>query len=203
MIAWKSTTPMFGPWNAGIHISPREFDRAWFEEGYRYELVDGVLIVLPSPLENERDPNDELGHLLRSYHDNHPQGSALDSTLPEHTIRTGDNRRKADRVVWAGLGRLPKRNEVPTIVVEFVSEGKRNWLRDYETKRDEYLAYGVVEYWIFDRFERSLTVYKRGDRKPRKRVFRESSTYETDLLPGFELSLKGLFKLTTRWSDEA
>ena len=202
MIAFKSPTPMLGPWNAGIHITPREFDRAWFEEGYRYELVDGVLIVLPSPLENERDPNDELGHLLRSYHDNHPQGSTLDSTLPEHTIRTGDNRRKADRVVWAGLGRLPKRNEVPTIVIEFVSEGKRNWLRDYETKRDEYLACGVVEYWIFDRFERTLTVYKREGRKPRKRVFRENSTYQTDLLPGFELPLKALFKLATRWSAE-
>src|SRR5688500_13417104 len=117
MIAFKSTTPMLGPWNAGIHITPRDFDRAWFEEGYRYELVDGVLIVLPSPLENERDPNDQLGHLLRSYQENHAKGSALDSTLPEHTIRTGDNRRKADRVLWCGLGRLPKRTDTPTIVV--------------------------------------------------------------------------------------
>lgn len=201
MIAFKSTTPMLGPWNAGIHMTPRDYDRAWFEEGYRYELVDGVLVVLPSPLENERDPNEELGRLLRNYQEDHPEGAALDVTLPEHTIRTGDNRRKADRVIWCGLGRLPKRTDVPTVVVEFVSEGKRNWLRDYETKRDEYLKCGVVEYWIFDRFERTLTVYKRDVRK-RKRVFRENSTYETELLPGFELPLKALFKLATRWSDE-
>lgn len=203
MIAQKSTIPMLGPWNAGIHISPREFDRAWFEEGYRYELVDEVLIVLPSPLENERDPNEELGRWLRNYQESHPQGSALDVTLPEHTIRTGDNRRKADRALWCGLGRLPRRSDVPIIVVEFVSEGKRNWLRDYETKRDEYEACGVEEYWVFNRFNRTLLVFRRHGSKFRKRRFREPSTYTSDLLPGFEVPLEKLFKLADRWRPEA
>lgn len=202
MIALKPTHLQIGPWTAGIHVSPREYDHALFEEGYRYELVDGVLVVLPSPLENERDPNEELGHWLRSYQDSHPQGSTLDVTLPEHTIRTGDNRRKADRAIWCGLGRLPKRTDVPSIIAEFVSEGRRSWLRDYQTKRDEYEAIGVLEYWVFDRFERTLTVYKRQGGKFRKRVYREKSIYTTDLLPGFEVRLVELLKLAERWPGE-
>src|SRR5437879_5248900 len=87
-----------GPECNGILITPSEFDKADFEDGWRYELINGVLIVTPIPLENEADPNEELGYWLRSYRDHHPQGSALDVTLFERTLRTGQNRRRADRL---------------------------------------------------------------------------------------------------------
>src|SRR5262249_6976394 len=92
---------------AGILLSPEEFDAVEeCDELYNYELVHGVLVVAPPPAVGERGPNDQLGHLLRSYKDHHPQGAALDLTLPEHLIRTPDSRRRADRVIWTGLGRL-------------------------------------------------------------------------------------------------
>ena len=54
------------------------------------------------------------------------------------------NRRRADRVIWTGLGRVPDpEKDIPSIVVEFVSKRRRDALRDYEAKRDEYLAAGV------------------------------------------------------------
>lgn len=151
----------FGPGSNGILMTPREFDRAEFEDGWRYELINGVLIVSPIPLENEADPNGELEYMLRNYRNNHPQGAALDATMPERIVRTLENRRRADRVIWAGLGRLPRRNETPTIIAEFVSEGKRDRERDYETNRDEYMELGVKEYWIIDRFEKIMTVWTR------------------------------------------
>src|SRR5205085_1598421 len=80
------------------------------------------------------------------------RGRSLDATLPEQTVATGANRRRADRVIWAGLGRLPRRGETPTMIVEFVSRGRRDRVRDYEEKRDEYIAIGVREYWVIDRF---------------------------------------------------
>jgi Uma2 family endonuclease len=194
-------TRVFGPSSAGTLMTPREFDKAEFVEGYRYELIKGVLIVSPSPLENERDPNEELGHLLRNYRDDHPEGKALNATLPEHTIRTKQDRRRADRVIWAGLGRRPRQRETPTIIVEFVSEGKRDRTRDYEEKRDEYLAIGVKEYWVFDRFQRTLTVYARRGGKVKKQTYREKQTYTTELLPGFELPLARLFALADLWPE--
>src|SRR5262245_34632432 len=123
--ATKPVVPRYGPSANGIQMTPREFDRADFERGWRYELVNGVLIVSPAPVLNERDPNDELGRILRNYQDFHPEGKALDLTVPEHDVETADNRRRADRAVWCGLGRRPRKNETPTITVEFVSSARR------------------------------------------------------------------------------
>src|SRR5581483_4199121 len=144
----RRAVEVLGPGANGTLMTPQEFDRAEFEEGWRYELVNGVLIVTPMPLNNEVDPNEELGTMLRNYQRYHPQGAALDYTAYERTIRVGKNRRRMDRAIWAGLGRAPHKHEVPTFAVEFVSKGKRNRARDYITKRDDYLRAKVQEYWI-------------------------------------------------------
>jgi hypothetical protein len=81
------------------------------------------------------------------------------------------------------LGRPPKRGETPSIIGEFVSAGKRARERDYQEKRDEYMAIKVKEYWVFDRFERSMTVFIRRGNKVIKRVLRENEIYTTDLCP--------------------
>jgi Uma2 family endonuclease len=191
-----------GPEANGVRMSPRQYDRAEFEPGWRYELINGVLVASSFPQENERDPNDELGCRLRNYQQYHENGDRCDLTLHEQEIIVGDDRRRADRTIWCGLGRLPRRGETPTIVVEFVSRGRRNWVRDYETKRDEYLSVGIREYWIINRFDGTLTVWAKTPSGRRKRVVREAQTYHTDLLPGFELPLKRLLEFATRWADE-
>jgi Uma2 family endonuclease len=187
----------FGPDSAGIVLTPVEFDRADFEDGWRYELVNGVLLVTPIPLESEANPNEELGRLLRNYQVDHSEGKALDSTLPERIVKTGPNRRRADRIIHAGLGRRPKKDETPTMIVEFVSRRKRDRERDYRTKRSEYLKAGVTEYWVIDRFLRTMTVFVRG-KKPQ--VVSEKGTYRTELLPGFELPLVKLLRSADYWA---
>lgn len=178
---------------AGSLLTPEEFDAADADESYVYELIYGVLVVTPPPSEGERSQNDLLGQLLRNYRDQHPQGTALDYTLTEHTIRTKEDRRRADRVIWAGLGRIPNvRRERPTIAIEFVSAGRRNRSRDYLIKRDEYREAGIAEYWIIDRFSRSMTVYRQQAEAVTKLVVRPGEVYSTPLLPGFELPLSRL-----------
>lgn len=164
-------------------------------------MIRGILIVSLTPLEEERDPNEELGHLLRNYREDHPDGRALNKTLPEHDVQVGPDRRRADRVIWAGLGRPPKRKESPTILVEFVSAGRRSRQRDYEEKREEYLGLGVTEYWIIDRFRRTMTVYTKSDTDYATKVLTADDGYSTDLLPGFELPLGKLFELSDDWDD--
>ena len=200
--AVEKKVQVFGPGSAGTLMTTREFDRAEFEDGWRYELIHGVLVVSPIPLEEEADPNEELGHWLRTYRDTHPQGSALNLTLPERIVRTKKHRRRPDRLIWAGLGRLPRRRERPTILAEFVSEGKRDRDRDYEEKRDEYMEIKIQEYWIIDRFQRTMTVYFQSGDKVKKKVVRENQTYTTDLLPGFELPLGRLLALSDRWAGQ-
>ena len=157
------TRPRISPSCAGLRMSPEEFDAITnFDDRYRYELVRGVLVVTPPPAEAERDPNEELGYLLRRLQgSSSPRFGTSMRRCRSMRSQPGDDRRRADRVIWAGLGRSPDPEaDVPTIAVEFVSRGKRDWLRDYEEKRREYLALGVAEYWIIDRFRRTMTVYR-------------------------------------------
>lgn len=191
-----------GPSSAGMSLKPKEFDLITdYVRGYRYELIKGVLIVNAIPGPAQASPNEILGYALWDYAKNHPTGKALDYTLPEQHIRVGKDRRQADRVIWTGLGRRPRvSKDVPTIAIEFVSAGKRNAIRDYETKRDEYLSVGVVEYWIIDRFRRTLTVHRKTAKKPI--VMGEFETYETKLLPGFVLHLDEIMVAADGWEPE-
>ena len=192
---------MLGPQPAGLVLTPEEFDRAEFAEGWRYELIHKILVIAPFPPEEERDMNDELGYLPRRYGGTHPKGHVLDGTLHEHTVNAGRNRRRADRVIWAGLGRRPRRGEKPTIIAEFVSAGKRDRIRDLEEKRDEYMALSVSEYWIIDRFERHMLVFSKQGKKTRKQTIGEDEIYTTPLLPGFELPLGKLLTLADAWGE--
>lgn len=192
-----------GPQSNGVQLAPWEFDAATFEPGWRYELINGVLIVSPPPSRQERDPNEELGRLLRNYQEQHPRGTSLDCTVSEETVHIGPHRRRVDRAIWAGLGRLPRTTETPTITVEFVSRGKLSIERDYQIKRDEYHAAGVEEYWIFDRFQETVTVHRFSVGKVNTKIYSRRQTLRTPLLPGFALSLPKLFEYANRWETDS
>jgi Uma2 family endonuclease len=185
---------------AGLLMTPEEFDAIEeYDEHYRYELVQGVLVVTPIPLAEETGPNELLGHLLLTYSESHPQGSALDLTLPQQYVRTRTSRRIADRLIWAGLGRLPdRRRDVARIAVEFVSGDRRDRQRDYVDKRQEYQEAGIAEYWIIDRFQRTLTVIHNQPTGRVEQVITEQEIYQTPLLPGFELPLARLLAAADR-----
>lgn len=177
-----------GPNSNGLVMTPEEFDAIddW-DRDYVYELVHGVLIVSPAPGAGERSPNEELGYWLRLYRDTHSKGKCLDQTLYEQYVRTDAGRRLADRALWVGLGRPPDVNhDTPTITVEFTSESARDRRRDYIVKRQEHIDAGVQEYWVIDRFDRTMTVFFADGTH---RVIGEQETYATPLLPGFELPL--------------
>src|SRR5208337_5007267 len=148
----RPNTARLGRRSNGMLMTPEEFDAATdFDELYCYELIHGVLIVSPPPGESERDPNEELGHLLRAYQSAHQAGSALDKTLAEQYVHLSDSRRREERVTWAGLGPMPyPKTDVPAIVAEFVSNLQRDRARVYEEKRRQYLVIAVQEYWIID-----------------------------------------------------
>jgi Uma2 family endonuclease len=204
--AFTAVAPL-GPRDAGMPMTLKEFDDAEYEEGYRYELIHGVLVVTPPPLEAERDPNEELGYWLRRYRDTHPQGDALDLTLPEHNIAVGPHNRRCDRAVWVGLGKLPgtrgpiAKRDIPSIVVEFPSSRPADQRRDYDEKREEYRDAGVKEYWIIDRFRRTMTVYSWRGKRWAKKTVDEKATYTTGLLPGFEMELAKLLAVSDKYRD--
>jgi Uma2 family endonuclease len=193
--------------SSGISMTAEEFDDLpdhVFNRGLRYELINGVLIVTPPAGNGEVDPNEDLGFLLRYHQEFHPQGSIIDKVLYEQTIHATTNRRRADRAIWLGLGRVPDvKNDVPAIVVEFVSAKRRDHKRDYEEKKAEYLAIGVREYWIVDRFQRIMTVHRSLQEGIATIVVPEAGTYQTDILPGFVLPLARIMAKADDWPDKS
>ncbi|MBI3463506.1 MAG: Uma2 family endonuclease [Planctomycetes bacterium] len=61
----------------------------------------------------------------------------------------------------------------------------------------EYMALGVREYWVIDRFQRIMTVYT-SETGEGQRVAADE-IYRTPLLPGFELPLAQLLSEADRW----
>ena len=98
-------------------------------------------------------------------------------------------------MIWAGLARVPNvRRDTPTITIEFVSSQRRDRVRDYEVKRQEYGDIGVAEYWIIDPEARTVEVF----------VLREGAydllgkwgvgaTAHSTLLEDFQVSVGDLF----------
>jgi Uma2 family endonuclease len=189
--------------SAGILMTPEEFDAVEeYDEEYRYELIHGVLVVNPIPLPEETGPNELLGHFLLHYQADHPEGAALDYTLPQQYVPTRTSRRLADRLIWTGLGRLPNvKRDLPTIAVELVSAGRRNRQRDYVDKRQEYMGIGIKEYWILDRFQRIMTVVRNVPPEPVEQALAENEIYRTPLLPGFELPQAPLLAAADRLAE--
>jgi Uma2 family endonuclease len=199
----KERRVCIGPGSAGRLMTAAQFDALYpgqFARGNRYELINGVLVVSPRPGIGERRPNDELGYLILQHAATPPHGFVIDGTVSEQIV-PGTNRRCADRVIWTGLGRIPDHEiDVPSIIIEFVSKRRRDALRDYEAKRDEYMSAGAKEYWVIDRFRRIMTVYRSGPAGPTDDVVAETETYQTDLLPGFVLSLSRLLLIADQWT---
>ena len=207
MMATTATRPKIriGLRSAGLTLTAAEFDRLpnhCCDRNYRYELIRGVLVVSPPAGNEEVGPNEGLGYWLRLHKENHPEGGRIDASLYEQTLIIGENRRRCDRAIWVGLGRVPNPEaDFPAIVVELVSRSRRDFLRDYEEKRGEYCRGGAQEYWIIDRFRRTMTVHRfaRDERPEAVVVVAEAETYQTDLLPGFVLPLGRLLKVADDW----
>jgi len=182
----------------GMLMTPEEFDhRTKWDEHFQYELINGVLIVSPAAGPYELAPNDFLGFSLHRYAEAHP--GIIDLTYQECEIRLANSRRRADRGIWIGLGRVPDVDlDPPTIAIEFVSRSRRDRIRDYVTKRAEYLAVGIREYWVFDRFKSILTVFRTLDGADFQQVIQANEIYRTDLLPGFELPIQKLLDLANQ-----
>jgi Uma2 family endonuclease len=189
--------------SAGILMTPEEFDAVEeYDECYTYELIHGVLVVNSFPGPEEAAPNELLGYLLWDYRERDSRGHVVDETLPLQYVRTSIGRRIANRLIWVGLGRTPNsKRDHATIAVEFVSAGRRNRQRDYEEKRHEYGASGIREYWIFDRFRRTLTVVTYTGPQETERVIQEAQTYESLLLPGFVIPLGRILAAADRLAE--
>ena len=81
-------------------------------------------------------------------------------------------------------------------MIEILSPGKENRDRDLLVKRQLYAKYGISEYWVVDRENRLVEVYRlRGARLESVASLREGDQVTTPLLPDLRLDVTAIFSL--------
>jgi Uma2 family endonuclease len=189
------TTPLrIGPADRGRTMTLDEFFEAEAEEGPRYELARGVLQV-------EDIPDDAHGlvvcHLYQALANHRGKSSSpvlrfgggaefrfwLPGFVSSRSPDLGVVLRGAPRD-WTG-------SRIAVLAGEVVSRGSVD--RDYVTKREEYLAYGLMEYWIVDPLERKVTVLTRHGDTWAEVVFRGDQIIASLVLPGFATTVAELW----------
>jgi len=191
------TAILIGPGDNGRRMSLDEFDSAEGREGHLYELSRGVITVTDVPGLKHLAQVSELRRQLGAYDLAH-RGRI-------HTIAGGSDCKillaglESERHPDIGLYKSAPANDpdvwstwIPEIVIEVVSRGSE--YRDYEEKREEYLQFGVLEYWIVDAAKGEILVLRRFRGRWTERPVRPPQTYKTRLLPGFELDPAPVFE---------
>lgn len=131
----------------------------------RYELVDGVLLVTPSPFAPHQRMVLELAILLKPYVDAHgigetfisPADIALDATSllqPDVFVVPPESRPK---VRWDSVRSLSLAIEIPS---------KGSYRTDRGRKRLFYQRHRVAEYWVVDLDARVVERWRPDDERP-------------------------------------
>ncbi|MEX2181725.1 MAG: Uma2 family endonuclease [Gemmatimonadaceae bacterium] len=135
------------------------------DDGNRYEVLDGELLVTPSPSRTHQIVALRLARILGDYCDHYRIGYVMapgaaprgKSELQPDILATVDPTRPID-ARW-------DETEPVGLVVEVLSPGSR--AHDQVTKRAAYRRWGFPEYWVVDTDARAVTVARQGHRDRR------------------------------------
>jgi Uma2 family endonuclease len=176
------------------------------DDGRRYEVIAGELFVTRAPHWKHQNVSVKFAMALESW--------SIQSGLGEAAINPGLVFSEIDSVipdvVWASHDRLATMLDeaghlvaAPELVIEVLSPGEKNERRDREAKLKLYSDYGVLEYWIADRQQRKVEVYRRdADRAAEESdhcllqlalTLSDEDELGSPVLPGFKIRVAQLF----------
>ncbi len=193
-----TTQIRIGPDDHGRRMSLEEFGDAEAEPGFRYELGRGVLEVTEVPGRPHGKIVSNLYMAIARYHQEHPGsidrfGGGGEFYLRIPAMRSG--RHPDLGIVLVDTPLDDRGRDKPSLVAEVVSS--RSKTRDYQSKRDEYLAFGIREYWIVDPYTRQVTVLVRRDAGDAaawdERVIGGDAVIVSDVLPGIATTVAELW----------
>jgi len=160
----------------------------------RYELIEGELLMTPSPNTEHQRISRKLGFMMVKFVEENNLGEVFDAPYDIHLDE--ENVFEPD-ILFVSKERLDIIGEkniqgTPDLVVEIVSES--NAYRDTIQKKMLYARFGVKEYWIVAPGEKLIEVYHLD-----KQVYRLDKTYlyadtlESQVLKGFKVELRDIF----------
>jgi len=191
-------TRQFGLADHGKPVRVSEFETADFEEGYKYELIEGRLYVSPQAQEPENRLELWLFDKLRDFAADHPE--VINHVSNKARVVVPGSRRRTtpepDLAAYAEypldepLGRIKWEDVSPILVAEvlYAADPHKDLVRNVRL----YLRVpSIREYWILDARDfpnqPRLIVHRRRSNKWVKREYLYGETYKPKLLPGFSL----------------
>ena len=166
----------------------------------RYELVDGELIAMPteSPINNRiaiyllTEFAKIISFKLICHKDTELVVSSNRVSLPDLMILS------EELLTQIGGKRATITPEMssPILVVEVVSPGKRNQVRDYRYKRSEYATRGISEYWIIDPEKEQVNLLILVDGFYEETILKNSQPIVSSNFPDLSLTPENIFNAT-------
>ena len=172
-----------------------EKDYQLLEEGAPFQLINGDLIMSPSPTPYHQLLSGRLFFLIQSHLEKINSGgiclyAPMDVRLDEENIFQPDllyivEERKEELMIDRISG-------APDLVVEILSPSTAYY--DLKQKKGFYERYGVKEYLIVDPVRRDAEVYSLIDEKfELKQKEQQSGIIHLTTLPGLQIDLQKLF----------
>lgn len=178
------------PRSAGLRMTAEEYLQLE-EDRFRYELIDGVICLSPSPTPRHQHV------MLRIVTDIHAflEANAVGYVLfgVDVPLRQGPN--GGDLVYRPDIvfirseipKPLPERIAAPPqLVVEIISETSRAY--DSQTKMADYERVGILEYWLIDPLRGAMTFY-RLEAGRYIEAAAQGDRFQSRAIPGFVLDL--------------
>jgi Uma2 family endonuclease len=164
------------------------------DDGQRYEIVNGVLVMVPAPSWFHQEVAGAFYRHLHDYLVSNGLGGAF--TSPIDVELTPSNMFQPDVVVLlkASREKLHEQHIVgaPDLVVEVASPGTR--AVDRLSKYEAYARAGVPEYWIANPETKTIEVLVLEAGKYHSLgVFREKATLPSRIVPGFSVPVEQFF----------
>jgi Uma2 family endonuclease len=168
-----------------------QFDALPYEEGRRWELIEGELIPVSSPTPKHQLVLQRLLRRLLDYMDAH-HGTGLVLTDVEFAL-DDEHRVRPDILVLLGaraesldLDKVPVPG-APDLAVEIISPTERS--ADSQQKVQAYLRHGTQEVWQVYPKSKSVMVHRAGASETRE----AGQPLTSGLLPGFQMAVEALF----------
>ncbi len=152
------------PWNVPDGEWTYELFRQLPEDGNRYEVIGGKLIVSPSPVVSHQRVVHKLGYFLEDWVRKTGSGEVfpgpLDVILSTATPKQGYAEPDLLFVAKERLCVITSKNVqgAPDLVVEILSPSTARY--DWLEKKTAYAAAGVTHYWVVDPDHKVLTAFR-------------------------------------------
>ncbi|HYF51967.1 MAG TPA: Uma2 family endonuclease [Planctomycetota bacterium] len=159
-----------------------------------YQLIDGDLTLSPSPNFHHQELIGTLYFELRAFNTQHKLGVV--ALAPLDVVLSDVDVLQPDILFVANARKKIIRKEgvfgAPDLCIEILSPSNRKL--DLGIKRQLYARHGVIEYWIVDPDDNTVSVYRLQEETEQPRAkLDDRATLTSALLPGFELKLERLF----------